>query len=239
MSKYLKVDSLSKHYKDKKVLNNISFNVNKGQIIGLVGKNGAGKSTVLKILSLILDFEGDVLIEGISIKTSKKKFKKKVGYLSENNPLYTDSYLHEYLDLIGNLNGFFGQKLTERKSLVIKLCGLNNIEGKKIKHLSKGYKQRLGIASAFIHNPEILILDEPTTGLDPSQILEIRELIKHLAKNKVVIFSSHLLTEINQICDRVIFLDEGRIVLDSNLESLKRKFKNLSLDKIFHEVINS
>ena len=115
MSKYLKVDSLSKHYKDKKVLNNISFNVNKGQIIGLVGKNGAGKSTVLKILSLILDFEGDVLIEGISIKTSKKKFKKKVGYLSENNPLYTDSYLHEYLDLIGNLNGFFGQKLTERK----------------------------------------------------------------------------------------------------------------------------
>ena len=237
MLKYLKADSLSKYYNKKRVLNNVSFNVNKGQIIGLVGKNGAGKSTILKILTLILDFDGDVLISGKSIKKTKNRFKKKIGYLSENNPLYINLYLHEYLNFIGNLNGLFDTQLNERKNLVIKLCGLEKFENEKIKNLSKGYRQRVGIASAFIHNPDILILDEPTTGLDPSQIIEIRELIKRLVVNKVVIFSSHLLSEINEICDRVIFLDEGSIVLDSNLKNLKKKYKNISFDKIFHKVI--
>ena len=239
MKKNLKVNLLSKLYGRKKALNKISFNINEGEILGLVGKNGAGKSTTLKILSSLLDFEGDVLISGMSLKNSDISIKKKIGYLSENNPLYTDLYLHEYLDLIGNLNGLVDKELYKRKQLVIKLCGLTGFESKKIKHLSKGYKQRLGVACAFIHDPEILILDEPTTGLDPIQIVEIRELIKKLSHNKIVIFSSHLLSEVNEICNRVIFLDDGIIILDSSLKDLKKKYKYSSLEKIFDTIINN
>ena len=197
MSIHLKAKFLSKSYKTKKVLNNISFDVFKGNILGLVGKNGAGKSTILKILSSLIDFGGDVFINKKSIKNTDSEHKKNVGYLSENNPLYMDFYIQEYLTFIGNLNGLFKDDLEKRKKLVIELCGLNSFQNEKISNLSKGYRQRVGIASAFIHDPDILILDEPTTGLDPSQILEIRELIKNLAKNKIVIFSSHLLNEIN------------------------------------------
>ena len=237
MSIHLKAKFLSKSYKTKKVLNNISFDVFKGNILGLVGKNGAGKSTILKILSSLIDFGGDVFINKQSIKNTNSEHKKNVGYLSENNPLYMDFYIQEYLTFIGNLNGLFKDDLEKRKKLVIELCGLNNFQNEKISNLSKGYRQRVGIASAFIHDPDILILDEPTTGLDPSQILEIRELIKNLAKNKIVIFSSHLLNEINEICDKVIFLDKGNIILDSNLKVLKNKYNNISLDKIFNKII--
>jgi len=237
MSIHLKVNSLSKSYTTKKVLKNISFEVHKGDILGLIGKNGAGKSTVLKSLSLLIDFGGDVVINKKSIKKTDVKFKKNIGYLSENNPLYMDFYVQEHLNFIGNLNGLFKDNLEKRKQLVIELCGLKNFANEKIKNLSKGYRQRVGIASAFIHDPDILILDEPTTGLDPSQILEIRELIKNLAKNKIVIFSSHLLNEINEICDNVIFLDKGKIVLNSNLKVLKNKYNNISLDKIFKKII--
>ena len=237
MSIHLKAKFLSKSYKTKKVLNNISFEVFKGNILGLVGKNGAGKSTILKILSSLIDFGGDVFINKQSIKNTDSEHKKNVGYLSENNPLYMDFYIQEYLTFIGNLNGLFKDDLEKRKKLVIELCGLNNFQNEKISNLSKGYRQRVGIASAFIHDPDILILDEPTTGLDPSQILEIRELIKNLAKNKIVIFSSHLLNEINEICDKVIFLDKGNIILDSNLKVLKNKYNNISLDKIFNKII--
>ena len=237
MSIHLKAKFLSKSYKTKKVLNNISFDVFKGNILGLVGKNGAGKSTILKILSSLIDFGGDVFINKKSIKNTDSEHKKNVGYLSENNPLYMDFYIQEYLTFIGNLNGLFKDDLENRKKLVIELCGLNSFQNEKISNLSKGYRQRVGIASAFIHDPDILILDEPTTGLDPSQILEIRELIKNLAKNKIVIFSSHLLNEINEICDKVIFLDKGNIILDSNLKDLKNKYNNISLDKIFNKII--
>ena len=237
MSLNLKVNSISKIYRSKKVLNNVSFELNKGNILGLIGKNGAGKSTVLKILSSLIDFGGDVLINKKSIKKMDAKSKKQVGYLSENNPLYMDFYITEYLNFIGNLNGLFKDSLQRRKKVVIELCGLKNFQNEKIKNLSKGYRQRVGIASAFIHDPDILILDEPTTGLDPSQILEIRELIKNLAKNKIVIFSSHLLNEINEICNKVIFLDSGNIVLKSNIKELKNKYNNISLDKIFNKII--
>tara|TARA_Y100000746_G_C15452347_1_gene427718 strand:- start:303 stop:1022 length:720 start_codon:yes stop_codon:yes gene_type:complete len=237
MSLNLKVNSISKIYRSKKVLNNVSFELNKGNILGLIGKNGAGKSTVLKILSSLIDFGGDVLINKKSIKKMDAKSKKQVGYLSENNPLYMDFYITEYLNFIGNLNGLFKDSLQRRKKVVIELCGLKNFENEKIKNLSKGYRQRVGIASAFIHDPDILILDEPTTGLDPSQILEIRELIKNLAKNKIVIFSSHLLNEINEICNKVIFLDKGNIVLKSNIKELKNRYNNISLDKIFNKII--
>ena len=237
MSIHLKAKFLSKSYKTKKVLNNISFDVFKGNILGLVGKNGAGKSTILKILSSLIDFGGDVFINKKSIKNTDSEHKKNVGYLSENNPLYMDFYIQEYLTFIGNLNGLFKGDLEKRKKIVIELCGLNSFQNEKISNLSKGYRQRVGIASAFIHDPDILILDEPTTGLDPSQILEIRELIKNLAKNKIVIFSSHLLNEINEICDKVIFLDKGNIILDSNLKVLKNKYNNISLDKIFNKII--
>ena len=237
MSLNLKVNSISKIYRSKKVLNNVSFELNKGNILGLIGKNGAGKSTVLKILSSLIDFGGDVLINQKSIKKMDVKSKKQVGYLSENNPLYIDFYISEYLNFIGNLNGLFKDSLQRRKKVVIELCGLKNFENEKIKNLSKGYRQRVGIASAFIHDPDILILDEPTTGLDPSQILEIRELIKNLAKNKIVIFSSHLLNEINEICNKVIFLDKGNIVLKSSIKELKNRYNNISLDKIFNKII--
>ena len=237
MSLNLKVNSISKIYRSKKVLNNVSFELNKGNILGLIGKNGAGKSTVLKILSSLIDFDGDVLINKKSIKKMDAKSKKQVGYLSENNPLYMDFYITEYLNFIGNLNGLFKDSLQRRKKVVIELCGLKNFQNEKIKNLSKGYRQRVGIASAFIHDPDILILDEPTTGLDPSQILEIRELIKNLAKNKIVIFSSHLLNEINEICNKVIFLDKGNIVLKSNIKELKNRYNNISLDKIFNKII--
>ena len=237
MSLNLKVNSISKIYRSKKVLNNVSFELNKGNILGLIGKNGAGKSTVLKILSSLIDFGGDVLINQKSIKKMDAKSKKQVGYLSENNPLYMDFYISEYLNFIGNLNGLFKDSLQRRKKVVIELCGLKNFQNEKIKNLSKGYRQRVGIASAFIHDPDILILDEPTTGLDPSQILEIRELIKNLAKNKIVIFSSHLLNEINEICNKVIFLDKGNIVLKSNIKELKNRYNNISLDKIFNKII--
>ena len=237
MSLNLKVNSISKIYRSKKVLNNVSFELNKGNILGLIGKNGAGKSTVLKILSSLIDFGGDVLINKKSIKKMDAKSKKQVGYLSENNPLYMDFYISEYLNFIGNLNGLFKDSLQRRKKVVIELCGLKNFQNEKIKNLSKGYRQRVGIASAFIHDPDILILDEPTTGLDPSQILEIRELIKNLAKNKIVIFSSHLLNEINEICNKVIFLDKGNIVLKSNIKELKNRYNNISLDKIFNKII--
>ena len=237
MSLHLKVNSLSKIYRSKNVLNNVTFELKKGNILGLIGKNGAGKSTVLKILSSLIDFGGDVLINKKSIKKMDAKSKKQVGYLSENNPLYMDFYITEYLNFIGNLNGLFKDSLQRRKKMVIELCGLKNFENEKIKNLSKGYRQRVGIASAFIHDPDILILDEPTTGLDPSQILEIRELIKNLAKNKIVIFSSHLLNEVNEICDMVIFLDKGNIVLNSTIKELKNKYKNISLDQIFNKII--
>ena len=237
MSIHLKAKFLSKSYKTKKVLNNISFDVFKGNILGLVGKNGAGKSTILKILSSLIDFGGDVFINKKSIKNTDSEHKKNVGYLSENNPLYMDFYIQEYLTFIGNLNGLFKDGLEKRKKLVIELCGLNSFQNEKISNLSKGYRQRVGIASAFIHDPDILILDEPTTGLDPSQILEIRELIKNLAKNKIVIFSSHLLNEINEICNKVIFLDKGNIVLKSNIKELKNRYNNISLDKIFNKII--
>ena len=237
MSLNLKVNSISKIYRSKKVLNNVSFELNKGNILGLIGKNGAGKSTVLKILSSLIDFGGDVLINKKSIKKMDAKSKKQVGYLSENNPLYMDFYITEYLNFIGNLNGLFKDSLQRRKKVVIELCGLKNFQNEKIKNLSKGYRQRVGIASAFIHDPDILILDEPTTGLDPSQILEIRELIKNLAKNKIVIFSSHLLNEINEICNKVIFLDKGNIVLKSSIKELKNRYNNISLDKIFNKII--
>jgi len=237
MSLNLKVNSISKIYRSKKVLNNVSFELNKGNILGLIGKNGAGKSTVLKILSSLIDFDGDVLINKKSIKKMDAKSKKQVGYLSENNPLYMDFYITEYLNFIGNLNGLFKDSLQRRKKVVIELCGLKNFQNEKIKNLSKGYRQRVGIASAFIHDPDILILDEPTTGLDPSQILEIRELIKNLAKNKIVIFSSHLLNEINEICNKVIFLDKGNIVLKSSIKELKNRYNNISLDKIFNKII--
>ena len=237
MSLNLKVNSISKIYRSKKFLNNVYFELNKGNILGLIGKNGAGKSTVLKILSSLIDFGGDVLINQKSIKKMDAKSKKQVGYLSENNPLYMDFYITEYLNFIGNLNGLFKDSLKRRKKVVIELCGLKNFQNEKIKNLSKGYRQRVGIASAFIHDPDILILDEPTTGLDPSQILEIRELIKNLAKNKIVIFSSHLLNEINEICNKVIFLDKGNIVLKSNIKELKNRYNNISLDKIFNKII--
>lgn len=217
----LQVNSLSKVYGNQRAVNAISFTVNKGEIVGFLGPNGAGKSTTMKIATgLLPPTEGSVLVAGMDVQHQPLAVKKIIGYLPEHNPLYLDMYVHEYLQFIGKIYGLKGKSLSERVAEIISLCGLTLEQNKKIESLSKGYRQRVGLAQALIHNPEVLILDEPTTGLDPNQILEIRKLIKEVSKNKTVIFSTHIMQEVSALCDRVIVINKGQIVADSMLSSL-------------------
>lgn len=205
------VEDLTKSYGQQLALNNVSFSVNSGEIVGLIGPNGAGKSTLMKIIcSLLLPTSGDVIINDLSVKNYPHEVKRHLGYLPENNPLYTDLYVKEYL---GHVAGLYGAKNNvKRVDEVIQMTGLGAEMHKKIGLLSKGYKQRVGLAQAIIHDPDILILDEPTTGLDPNQIIEIRNLISELGKEKTVILSTHIMQEVEAICRRVIILNKGQIV---------------------------
>jgi ABC-2 type transport system ATP-binding protein len=217
----LHVTALSKVYGAQRAVNNISFIVNKGEIVGFLGPNGAGKSTTMKIATgLIPPTEGGVLVAGLDVQSQPLAVKKIIGYLPEHNPLYLDMYVHEYLQFIGKLYGLKGKFLHDRVAEMIALCGLTAEQNKKIESLSKGYRQRIGLAQALIHNPEVLILDEPTTGLDPNQILEIRKLIKEVSKDKTVIFSTHIMQEVSALCDRVIVINKGELVADSTLSNL-------------------
>jgi ABC-2 type transport system ATP-binding protein len=217
----LKVTGLTKVYDTQRAVNNISFTVNKGEIVGFLGPNGAGKSTTMKIATgLIPPTEGGVMVAGLDVQSQPLAVKKIIGYLPEHNPLYLDMYVHEYLQFIGKLYGLKGKFLNDRVAEMISLCGLTVEQNKKIESLSKGYRQRVGLAQALIHNPEVLILDEPTTGLDPNQILEIRKLIKEVSKNKTVIFSTHIMQEVSALCDRVIVINKGELVADSTLSDL-------------------
>ncbi len=208
------VSQLSKVYGTQKAVNSISFSVKKGEIVGFLGPNGAGKSTTMKILTGYIDADGgSAEVCGISVGTAALEVKKKIGYLPEANPLYFDMYVREYLGFIAGIHG-----LTNAKSAVenaISMTGLTPEAHKKIGQLSKGYKQRTGLAAALIHNPEVLILDEPTSGLDPNQIVEIREVIRNLGKDKTILFSSHILQEVEAICNRIIIINKGNIVADS------------------------
>lgn len=218
----IEVSNLTKIYGEQKAVNGISFKINKGEIVGFLGPNGAGKSTTMKIVTgYLLPDEGKATVCGMDVKEQPLETKKKIGYLPEANPLYYDMYVKEYLGLIAGIHEIVNSKA--KIQTVIETVGLTPESHKKIGQLSKGYKQRVGLAAALIHDPEVLILDEPTSGLDPNQIVEIREVIKKLGENKTVLFSSHIMQEVQAICDRVIIINKGQIVADNTLSTLQEK----------------
>jgi len=214
----IQVTSISKSYGTQLALNEISFSAKKGEIIGFLGPNGAGKSTMMKILTgYILPNEGEVSVAEINVLSQTLKAQQKIGYLPEQNPLYKDMYVREYLGFQASVFKIGKERIEE----VIELVGLTPEIRKKIGQLSKGYQQRVGIAAAILHDPEVLILDEPTTGLDPNQLQEIRRLIKDLGKEKTILFSTHIMQEVEAICDRVIIIKKGELLLDKPLKELK------------------
>ena len=215
------IKNLTKIFGDQKAVNDISFEIGDGEIVGFLGPNGAGKSTTMKIANCYLPpTSGTVEIGGHNVISSPLEVRKMTGYLPEQNPLYTEMYVHEYLRFTGKLYGIKGKSLTDRVAEMIELTGLTREQNKKIESLSKGYKQRVGLAQSLLHNPKILILDEPTTGLDPNQIIEIRNLIKDISINKTVMFSTHIMQEVQAICDRVILIDKGQLVADDSIGNL-------------------
>src|ERR1700722_7191163 len=222
----IEVKDLTKIYGEQKAVDNISFSINNGEIVGFLGPNGAGKSTTMKIITGYLKQDGgEAFVSGTNVNEQPMVTKKKIGYLPEANPLYHDIYVKEYLGFVADVHSVNGERSTVINK-VIDTVGLTPESKKKIGQLSKGYKQRVGLAAALIHNPEVLILDEPTSGLDPNQIIEIREVIKNLGKNKTVLFSSHILQEVEAICDRVIIINKGKIVADDKLSNLQSTNKN-------------
>ena len=217
----IEIKELIKTYGEQKAVDAISFKVGKGEIVGFLGPNGAGKSTTMKILTGYLGQDsGEARVCGLSVSEQPLETKKKIGYLPEANPLYPDMYVREYLDFIADVHHVADKKA--RIDAVIGLVGLTPESRKKLGQLSKGYKQRVGLAAALLHDPEVLILDEPTSGLDPNQIIEIREVIKTLGKDKTVLFSSHILQEVEALCDRVVIINKGKLVADSTLSELRK-----------------
>jgi ABC-2 type transport system ATP-binding protein len=213
----IEVKDISKSYGEQKALDAVSFSINRGEIVGFLGPNGAGKSTLMKILTTFLNAdEGSAIVNGNDVNTQQKAVQKSVGYLPEHNPLYLDLYVKEYLAFNADVYKVAKSRIQE----VIDLTGLTPESHKKIGELSKGYRQRVGLATALLHDPEVLILDEPTTGLDPNQLVEIRELIKNIGKDKTVFLSTHIMQEVEAICDRVIIINNGKIVTDKKLNNL-------------------
>ncbi len=214
----IQVEGISKLYGNQKALNNISFKVEKPEIVGFLGPNGAGKSTMMKILTTYINAnEGSAKVNGFDVTEDKQKVQQSVGYLPEHNPLYLEMYVKEYLAFNASIYKIAKQRIDE----VIELTGLTAEAHKKIGQLSKGYRQRVGLANALLHNPDVLILDEPTTGLDPNQLVEIRNLIKTIGKTKTVFLSTHIMQEVEAICDRVIVINNGEIVADKKLNELR------------------
>ena len=239
----IEVKNLLKVYGEQKAVNNISFKVEQGEIVGFLGPNGAGKSTTMKIITGYLQqTAGEAFVAGINVADNPLEIKKKIGYLPELNALYYDMYVREYLEFTAELYKVDSSSNPGRKSKiekVIELTGLKVESKKKIGQLSKGYKQRVGLAAALIHDPEVLILDEPTSGLDPNQIVEIREVIKQQGLKKTVLFSSHILQEIEAICDRVIIINKGEIVADNKLSNLRKASSSNIVKVNFKEPIES
>lgn len=231
----IRIQHLTKIYGSQKAVNDISFDVNPGEIMGFLGPNGAGKSTTMKITTGYLSAtSGRVEVCGFEVAQQSMEVRRNIGYLPEHNPLYTEMYIKEFLRFVGSLYGLKGEKLTLRVSEMIEICGLGVEQGKKIGQLSKGYRQRVGLAQALIHNPPVLILDEATTGLDPNQIVEIRNLIKTVGKEKTVLFSSHIMQEVEAICDRAVIINRGQIVANRTLAELQSEGK--SLEEVFHQL---
>ncbi|MEZ4826836.1 MAG: ATP-binding cassette domain-containing protein [Bacteroidia bacterium] len=218
------VSNLSKNYGDQKAVDSISFQVKTGEILGFLGPNGAGKTTTMKVLTcFIAPTEGTVKVGDLDIFENAEEIKKHIGYLPENNPLYLEMPVLEYLQFVAEIQGVSPSEMPSRLRSIVSRCGLNKEKHKKIGELSKGYRQRVGLAQALIHDPEILILDEPTTGLDPNQIVEIRNLIREIGKEKTVILSTHILPEVEATCDRILIINNGKIVADGTPDTLSRQ----------------
>lgn len=220
----LQIIDLTKNFGEQTALNNINLNIKKNEIVGLLGPNGAGKSTLMKSITGVLKIEtGQILFQGKDISQSPIESKKNIGFLPENNPLYQDMFVKEYLNFVANIHKISSKRVEE----VIDLVGITPEKSKKISQLSKGYKQRVGLAQAIIHQPDLLILDEPTNGLDPNQIIEIRNLIKEISHEKTIILSTHIMQEVEALCSRVILIHKGHIIQDCSIEDFKGKFQNL------------
>lgn len=225
----LEVHNVTKVFGTQKAVDSVSFTAADGEILGFLGPNGAGKSTTMKVATTyITPTEGTVLLAGYDVREQPAMVKEHVGYLPEHNPLYSDMYVHEYLRFIGKLHSLNGPILSSRINDMIDLCGLGVEQNKLIGALSKGYRQRVGLAQALIHNPPVLILDEPTTGLDPNQILEIRKVIREIGRQKTVVLSTHIMQEVNAICDRVVIINRGKKVADSTVKELSRQSEGIA-----------
>ena len=232
----ISVKKIVKTYGTQRAVDGISFEIPSGEIVGFIGPNGAGKSTTMKIITGFLsDFEGEVLVNGIDVRQNPIEVKKIIGYLPEHNPLYLEMYVKEYLVFVAKIYGL--NKNTEGLvDDIIKRVGLEKEVHKKISMLSKGYRQRVGLAAVLVHDPKVLILDEPTTGLDPNQLIEIRSLIEAEGKSKTIMLSTHIMQEVEAICDRVIIINNGHIVANDTAENIK---KDRSLEEVFHELTKS
>lgn len=229
----IEVVNINKEYGNQKVLNNINFTVNKPEVVGFLGPNGAGKSTMMKILTTYIEpTKGEAKVNGYNIYDEKKQVQQSVGYLPEHNPLYLDMYVKEYLAFNAKVYGISNQRIDK----VIELTGLTPEAHKKIEQLSKGYRQRVGLACALLHNPEVLILDEPTTGLDPNQLVDIRNLIKNIGKEKTVFLSTHIMQEVEAMCDRVIIINKGTIVADKTLKELQSEKEQIVIVQFDYRV---
>jgi ABC-2 type transport system ATP-binding protein len=233
----IEVIGVTKIYGQQKALDNVSFKINRGEIVGFLGPNGAGKSTMMKIICCYLpQSSGAVKVNDLDVKENSIEVRKQIGYLPEHNPLYLEMYVKEYLEFVLGLYGKSENK-KQKVSDIIELVGLKIEQNKKISALSKGYRQRVGLAQALIHQPEVLILDEPTTGLDPNQLVEIRNVIKTAGKEKTVLFSTHIMQEVEAVCDRIIIISKGKIVADENkfgiknLQSTKKQSVSIEFDK--------
>jgi ABC-2 type transport system ATP-binding protein len=230
----IEVQNISKSYGAQKALDNVTFSVKKGEIVGFLGPNGAGKSTLMKILTTYINAdEGTALVNGNDVTLSPKAVQLSVGYLAEHNPLYLDLYVREYLAFNADVYKVVKSRIEE----VIQLTGLTSESHKKIGELSKGYRQRVGLATALLHNPDVLILDEPTTGLDPNQLVEIRNVIKNVGKNKTVFLSTHIMQEVEAICDRVIIINNGKIVTDKKLDKLVSEIQEQVIEVEFDQTV--
>ncbi len=229
----IRVNNLIKQFGSQNAIDSISFEVKEGEIVGFLGPNGAGKSTTMKIATgYLTPTAGAVEVGGFDVEQEPDKVKKIIGYLPEHNPLYLDMFVREYLMFIGRVHKLKGSVLKKRVDEMIQLCGLTQEQNKKIEALSKGYRQRVGLAQALIHDPKVLILDEPTTGLDPNQIVEIRNLIREIGKNKTVLFSSHIMQEVQALCNRVVVINKGKLVANDQIERLKSGETKIAVIKV-------
>lgn len=233
----IEVKNLFKYYGEQAAVRDVSFNVNKGEIVAFIGPNGAGKSTTMKILTgYIPASSGEVFISGMKVDVDNLKTRQIIGYLPEHNPLYTDMYVREYLEFVGRIYKI--KNLKARVAEMIQIVGLEVEQNKKISALSKGYRQRVGLAQAIIHDPEVLILDEPTTGLDPNQLVEIRELIKRIGKEKTVMLSTHIMQEVEAICDRIVIISKGQIVANDKAGNLQKEYAHQTVYVEFDKKIS-